>query len=69
RGICSMVRATRIDSMMLRTFQRLMPASTLLSVGWLALRLRPFSFVWLGMEAVRRFAAERLRLSRWFAAR
>lgn len=62
-AVCSMIRATRADRMMLQTFQRLGPASTLLSMGWLAMRLRPFSFAWLGMEAMRRVVCERAQSS------
>jgi len=62
-AICSIVHATWIDRMMLRTFQRLKLASALLMMGWLAMRLRPFSFTWLGMEAVRRLVSQGVRLS------
>ncbi|HLI11521.1 MAG TPA: glycosyltransferase [Alphaproteobacteria bacterium] len=58
-AVLGMIRATRIDGMMLRAFRHLGPASSLLSLGWLALRLRPFSFAWLAAEACRRLVSGR----------
>lgn len=53
-AICNMIQGRGIDRTMLRLFQRFGPLATFLSMGWISLRLRPFSFAWLGMETVRR---------------
>jgi glycosyltransferase involved in cell wall biosynthesis len=60
--LCSMIRATPMDRRILGTLQGGTPVFTFLSLGWLAMRLRPFSFSWLGMEALRRAIAERPRI-------
>ena len=61
RVLFSMVRATRIDKIMLQAFHLLRPASTFLSLAWLTMRLRPFSLAWLGTETVHRWVSERVR--------
>jgi glycosyltransferase involved in cell wall biosynthesis len=63
RAICRMMHATRADTMALRVLRNIRGASALLSVAWLAMRLRPFSFTWLAMEALRRAISERPDLS------
>lgn len=54
-----MIRATWVDVAAIRGFRWLGPAATTVSVWWLALRLRPYSFIWLGKEYARRMFSKR----------
>ena len=64
RPIYRMVRASKIDKIMLRAFRLLGPASTLLSMAWIGVRLHPFSWRWLGTEAAYRLISGRVKRKR-----
>lgn len=52
--ILRLARATPLDRLALQMFRYLGSASVALSLGWLAMRLRPLALTWLGSEYLHR---------------